>query len=581
MKRMHVLWIATVVLLIVPPAAQAWRIVSHDVDITIRKEAIFDVEEHIKVEFGGERRHGIFRLIPYRYKRHGHWLRLDITVIGVITETKGKQVAVPYTVETRHHDIYIKIGDPGRIVTGAQNYKISYSVEWAFNYFEGEPQLYWNAIGDRWGNCRSIGQSLITVHLPDGVDSEQCAATAYSGSRGSTSAGKATIVRNAAKRTIVFETSRTLKPAEGFTVVIGLPKGSIDRPAWHRRVARFFRNNWPYFLPMLVLAAMLMTWWTIGRDPAGRDTIMVEYEPPDGLTPAEVGTVIDEQVDPRDISATIIDLAVRGYIRIEPVSEGGMFSRPEVRFEKVKDASDELADHEREMMRGLFSGSQKETYLSELREQFYSHIPTIKENLYSGLVAKGYFAVSPEKVRGAWRSFAVVFGLGGVLSLVFGHDHPFGMAMGIGLLISGAIVFGFSLIMPRKTRKGRICWERIRGLEEYIRRAEKETLDQSELQGVFEKLLPFAMALNLADTWARKFEGIYLEPPSWYSGRFDGTFTTFWLVGALSRDMAGFQQAAVTQPRTSSSHGAGGGFSGFGGGGFSGGGFGGGGGGAW
>ena len=291
-------------------------------------------------------------------------------------------------------------------------------------------------------------------------------------------------------------------------------------------------------------------------------------------------TVIDEKVDPRDISSTLIDLAVRGYLRIDPVSEGGLFSKPEVLFVKLKDADDALEPHEKEMFNGIFSGSDK-TYLSELRERFYVHLSSIQSDLYKGLVRKGYFSVSPEKVRSGWQGFAVVLGILGIVSLVFGHDFPFWLAMGIGLLVCGGIVFAFSFIMPRKTRKGRICWEQIRGLEEYITRAEKETIEEGEQRGVFEKLLPYAMALGVAESWARKFEGIYAEPPAWYGGSFAGTFTTFWLIGALSRDMGSFHAAAVSRPRSSSSHGAGGGFSGFGGGGFSGGGFGGGGGGAW
>ena len=570
--------LAGMCLLIAAPAAQGWRIISHDVDIRIYREAFFDVEERIKVDFTGETRHGIFRFIPYRYTRHGHWLRLGVNVLAV---TDGRDRTVPHRVETRHRDVFIKIGDPDVTVTGRQEYRIKYSVEWAFNYFDEHVELYWNAIGDQWGDCRSIGDSLIRVRLPDGVDPEKCAATAFLGLRGSGGAGASSIVRETDPPAIVFGTGQKLNAAEGFTIVVGLPKGAVVKPPWYKRAFRFLRNNWPYFLPLLAVGLMLGTWWVRGRDPTGRGTVMVEYEPPDELTPAEVGTLIDEQVDPRDISSTLIDLAVRGYLRIEPVSEGGLFSRPEVRFVRLREADGELADHEQEMMRGLFSAGEKEVFLSELREQFYVHVSTIKQDLYSGLVKKGYFSVDPEKVRTSWQVFAGVVGAGGVLSLVLGHEYPLWLAMGIGLLISAGIVFAFSFIMPRKTRKGRICWERIRGLEEYILRAEKETLQQAEKENLFERLLPYAMALNVADTWARKFEGIYTEPPSWYGGRFDGTFTTFWLVGALTRDMGSFSQASVSRPRTSSSHGAGGGFSGLGGGGFSGGGFGGGGGGAW
>jgi hypothetical protein len=577
MKRAHALLFAVGLLALAAAPAGAWHIKSHDVEITLFKDASYEVTEKIVADFGARPKHGIYRYIPYRYRRHGHWLRLDIQVLSV---TDAQNISHKYTVQQRHRDVYIKIGDPKRTVTGEKKYHIRYRVEWGINYQEEFDELYWNAIAGNWGDCRSIGPSTIRIELPEDVKAEECGSTAFLGAQGAAGRGLATIETTTRPvQAIVFKTNQTLGPAEGFTIVVGLPKGRIYKPPWYRRAWRFMTHNWPYFMPVVFLVGMTLIWYVRGRDPAGRGTIVVEYEPPDQLSPAEVGTLIDEKVDPRDISSTLIDLAIRGYIRIEPVSEGGLFSKPEVKFVRLKEPGDRLRRHEREMMEGIFIAGE-ETYLSELRERFYTRLPTITKELYRRLVRRGYFSTSPEKVRSGWQSFAVVIGLGGVASLVFGHDFPFWLATGIGALISAAVVFAFSFVMPRKTHKGRVCWERIRGLVEYINRAEKEQIEESERQGIFERLLPYAMALGVADTWARKFEGIYAEPPSWYAGHPGAVFTTYWLVGSLGNTMGSFQAAAASRPRTSSSHGAGGGFSGFSGG-FSGGGFGGGGGGSW
>src|SRR4029077_3207354 len=80
-----------------------------------------------------------------------------------------------------------------------------------------------------------------------------------------------------------------------------------------------FASPWP-LLPVATFAAMIALWRTLGRDPAaGNESVAARYEPPAGLSPAEVGTVLDESADLSDLTATIVDLAVHGFLRIEEV----------------------------------------------------------------------------------------------------------------------------------------------------------------------------------------------------------------------------------------------------------------------
>jgi len=73
---------------------------------------------------------------------------------------------------------------------------------------------------------------------------------------------------------------------------------------------------WPFVIPVCVAFYMLWLCWTRGGDP-GRDSTIVQYEPPEKFSPAECGALLENALTPRGISATIVDLSVRGYLTIE------------------------------------------------------------------------------------------------------------------------------------------------------------------------------------------------------------------------------------------------------------------------
>ena len=152
-------------------------------------------------------------------------------------------------------------------------------------------------------------------------------------------------------------------------------------------------------------------------------------------------------------------------------------------------------------------------------------------------------------------------------------------------VLSALAVLITSRVMPRKTRKGRITWEKIAGLQEYIRRAEVDNLQENERQGVFERLLPYAIIFGLSKRWGKAFADLYRQPPDWYQPARPMGFSTWMLVNDLDRSIWMMNRTFPTQPRVQTGSGRGGGYGwssgGFGGGGSSGGGFGGGGGSSW
>src|SRR5690606_38202956 len=122
------------------------------------------------------------------------------------------------------------------------------------------------------------------------------------------------------------------------------------------------------------------------------------YQPPANLTPGGIGTLVDERVDPIDITSTVVDLAVRGHLTIRTVNEDrlfGLMTSEETVFERVADAPGKLLAHEREVLAGLFPGGGTSVRASDLKNKFYRHIPKIKTALYAQLTTQGYFDRSP------------------------------------------------------------------------------------------------------------------------------------------------------------------------------------------
>jgi hypothetical protein len=350
--------------------------------------------------------------------------------------------------------------------------------------------------------------------------------------------------------------------------------------------------NWLLTLPLFVTGGMFWLWYTRGRDPRLRP-IMAVYEPPAGLAPAELGTLVDNSPDLRDITATIVDLAVRGYILIEEKETEKAFGLLKstdyyFRLRKPYQGATDLKPFEYKLLDRFFSGRQSSyikdvapaVTLSDLENSFYRHLPDLRDTLLDEMIRRGYYDRRPDQVRKLYLGVgAAVLGLsfylGGLVGQVLGVGESTALFSG---LLSGAAIAGFGWFMPARTQKGARVLEGVLGFEEFLSRVEADRLQRMITSPqLFEKFLPYAMALGVESQWAAAFESIYKQPPEWYHGRPGtmfraNTFATN--MNAMSSSMA---TAMSSRPRSTGSGGWGGG-SGFGGGGFSGGGFGGGGG---
>jgi uncharacterized membrane protein YgcG len=564
--------ILAVLALSIPAAAAGEAIRLFATEIHLETEDAFTVEEKIRYDFGNELRHGIFREIPIRYGRgRAADYRISLDVESV-TDESG--IAQPYQVSTSGRNLRIRIGDPKREVTGTRTYLIRYRVKRGILYFDDHDEFYWNVTGTDWPVA--IDRAEAVVFLPEAAPLELMAFSCFTGPMGAVGSDCA---ERASDGVVSFATDRPLRGQEGLTIAVWLPKGVLVQPtALERLLSRLgdYLSLWA-ILPLGTLVALFYLWRSRGKDPGGRDAIPVSYEPPEGMTPAELGTVVDEKVDIEDITSSILDLAVRGFLEIEELEATKFlfFSDRDFALVKKREPDPSLQPHEPLLLSRLFATGRRVT-LSSLKEKFYKYLPELKTSLYQQLSgARGYFPVSPDRVR---KGYAVAGGI--LLGLGVLVIAPLSQALpGTALLACGAITLLFSRIMPRRTRRGRKVYEEILGFREFVEKVDADRLERMGARSVgqFEKLLPYAIVLGVADQWADAFAGIYTEPPGWYhSPRYTHGFAPRLFVGDLGRSLSTMGQTMSSSPKSSGSGG-----SGFGGGGFSGGGFGGGGGGSW
>jgi hypothetical protein len=554
-----------------------WGIQNFHSDIVINQDSSFTVTEKITADFTrADNKHGIKRFIPIRYKdAYNQNLNLHFNLISVKDEN-NKDIETETTYSG--NDITLKIGSANVYVDGKiKTYQITYQLDRGLNQFTDHDELYWNVTGN--GFDTAIVNASSTVTLPTLSDQKKLKAICYTGSGYSKEKDcQAKVIDG---KTYQFKNNSLLPANSGLTIVVAFPKGLISYPNLLTYTQWFLLDNWGYLLPIITFLFIFYRWHKYGRDPkAMRATIMPEYEAPENLSPAEVGTLLDDQVDMHDITSTIIDLATRGYLKIiETEKKNLVWTNYEYQLEKTtpKNTVEALKDFESLIYESIF-GEKEKINLEDLKYKFYKDIPKIKKAIYKNLVDKKYYPEDPDHVRGIYLSIGFI---GGLLCFMFLTPLiDINLPLFIGLLASCAIIFAFAKIMPKKSQKGVDTHIRILGLEEFIKTAEKDRLKFYEKENIFEKMLPYAIALGIADKWAKACEGIFKQAPDWYQSsnpNMISHFNTYHFLNTLNSFNNTMSTNMQSAPRSSAS----GGSSGFGGGGFSGGGFGGGGGSSW
>ena len=579
------------------PAAAGFseRITNYRSEVTIEPDGTIEVHETIDYDFGVVGHHGIYRDVPVRTDQSGKEGYDRVYPLTVVSVRASEGTPAQYTVEDDGDAQRIKIGDPDETITGAHTYDITYRVRGAMNAFADHDELVWNAIGTDWSV--PIEQASAVVHAPADIQRVLCTTGPYGSFQPCAGAS--------------FEGSDAtfaqtqLPPHSGMTVSVAIPSGAVvpaPTPILEERfsVTSAFRvtpGTGGLAGAMLVVLAGIVIFlvWKFGRDrryagsavdaaygndggpevsaPLREAETPVEFVPPDNLRPGELGTLVDFEAGTLDVTATIIDLAVRGYLKIEEVEkEWYQFKHDWTLTKLAKDG--ELRRYERTLYDGLFRDGD-EIKLSDLKNTFAERMGKVREQLMDDAMSKGWFARKPGTVKVLYGLLGILVLGGGIAVTILLAASTHAALLGIPVIIAGILLLIAARWMPKRTAKGYAVLRHTLGFKRFIDESEKHRAEFAERANIFSEYLPYAVVFGATEKWAKAFADLGDEPPdtsSWYVSRHAFNYAVF------SSAIDGF---AVTSAGTLTSSPASSGSSGFSGGGFSGGGGGGGGGGSW
>jgi len=534
----------------------SWYIKHFNVSLRLSSDNLLDVNETITVDFQKEQRHGIYRTIPVKFR--GNELPLRVISAGC-SDPQGTE-----WIWKRGLDyINIRIGNPYSYVSGVVTYYINYQVEYVvfdslnFQYF------IWNVTGNNWDV--PIDSAICNIALPI-LPLEAKAFTGYWGERNE----GAKIYIDSVQKYITITTTNSLGPYEGLTILLKFPAKTFKIQSKVSKLINLLLKLWPLFIPLIALVILFIEWYKHGRDPY-TGTVVVQYEPPKDLTPSESGTIFDEKVDPRDITAEIVYLVLNGYIKMEE-------DKKDIILTKIKDCDENLKPHQCAILKSLFKNEyaeedEKVVKLSSLKNRYYKEFTKISREIYKSLTERGYFKEDPETVRVSYFPIGIGISMGIVIvgQLLMKNSPSNFFIIYFSAILNFLIFAFFGRIMVAKTEKGAQALRYLRGLREFIHTVERERLKLFALDNpeMFKRLLPYAIAFGEEDKWGKVFEELFEEIK-------ERVGVGYVRVHSFVPTTAYLNSTLYSVPH-SKTGGRGGGFSG----GFSGGGAGGGGGGAW
>jgi uncharacterized membrane protein YgcG len=578
--------LAALLLLGAPCFARSWKIARFDARYAVADDGTVLIEEEIHPVFTGSY-NGILREIPVEYPGpDGTAYKLFLKVDSVTGED-GQKIRYEQSSRTertatgdRHQFLVLKIFAGG--ADTERTVHLAYRASNAIRFFKDHDEFYWNVTG--LDTLVVTDEASAFVSLPAAA-AGQLKAQAFTGVYGARGADASTTIDGS---NVTFATANPLPPRSGLTVDIYIPKGILSEPSWFTRYVLWFIGGNPIaVLPLWAFAVMFALWWWKGRDAESGMSVAPMYEPPKGLTPAEAGTLLADEIESRDITSTLIDLAVKGYLKIVEHNDKILFLTHRdyiLRLIKPRSEWQALVPHEVEVLNNIFPEvTAEETSLSSLKNRFYLALPSIRQEIMDALKAKELYSVDPDSAHGLTLVGVLVIALPFVWMQMTGAiragNSPAVLAAGVVLTILIVIFFGRHL--AAKTIRGARTRVACLGFKEFMTRVDGDRIKRMP-PDTFEKFLPYAMAFGVEQHWARAFQGLITEPPSWYVGSGYGTPGMMWTPLLFTDAMHTFSTSAYQSfsaaPQGASS---GSGFTDGGGlggdGGFSGGGFGGGG----
>jgi uncharacterized membrane protein YgcG len=618
---------AALLLVLAPAAAHAEeRILSYLSDVQVQKDSSLQVTETIDVR--AERvniNHGINRDFPTRYRgRNGSQVRVGFTFEGATLDG----MPVPATAASASNGVRIKIGDPDKYVdVGDHRYVIRYSTTRQVGLFEDYDEIYWNATGNGWMFPIDVAEARI--RLPEAVAFSR--PSAYTGPQGSTASDAKLIELKPGE--IAWRTTRPLGAYEGLTVAAAFPKGVVTAPP---RSTYWFADYGPPLVGGAALLGLIVyyffAWQRAGRNPRA-GTVVPIFSPSDELTPAGMRYVTKMGSDNRAFAAALVDMGVRGHIRLVE-EEGGWFSRDKTRLERLA-GSEPLPPEEQAALSQLCSTGESIMMEQKNHSKFSSaksSLDAYLKNKYEGKLFKRNYSWAGFGLllffAALWLTCAAIvaatdgaqlwmvgvtlgcLAVAGLLSRVAEGSPQSGKCL-FGFLtfaaVAGALFSGFPVIMQAlstgwllpllapmlalplvisaffwiaaPTKEGRAVLDRIAGFKQYLSVTERERLDrmhppEEDTPKLFERYLPYAIALGVENRWAERFAGVLAAAAAsgqtgmaWYSGSNSPWADPTGFADSIGSSLTSTISSASTAPGSSSGSGGGGSSGGGGGGG--------------
>jgi len=566
MKLFKNIFFLIVVGLVIGPKivlAADYQIESFNSEIELNQDSSLMVKERIETNFLVAK-HGIYRVIPYIYNHNGKTINANLKILS-ITDENG--LNVNYTVTNYNQSKKIQIGDADKTIIGKKEYLIEYQLDQVVLDYGNGPEIYWNVTGDEWEP--SINKATAVVKSTFG----NILKTECFGCQSSFDKNQAT-----------FEGTK------GLTIVVQIDKNNqLKTPGIFEKIINFVVGNWGYLLAILPTLLMIIVWYKKGRDKKylsenvyvkpedqkeenvslfKRPHLPLVYSPIEGLSPAEIGTILDQKIDIHDIVAEIVELARVGFLKIKKVENKGIFGIKNTDYELIKldKKTDKLNKFQKDLLESLFK-EESEIKISDLKNKFYKELPKLKADMYEELNKKKISDGDWQKILGKWLgiviflNFLSIFLIASVFIKNTGNDGPIVIAI-FGIIISTVL----AIKMPRRTAWGYSLYRQINGLKYYVGKGKwREEIMEKNL--FLEEMLSIAISLGVVNKLANDMKDLGIEPPKYFEGI---------MINSFAHDLSNFNSVMATNltttPSGNSSWSGGSGFSGGGGGGFGGGG---------
>jgi hypothetical protein len=587
-----------------PVRTEADPFTTYDVAVQLTADGRAQVTLTFTQDFGVVPNHGPYLTLPVLQGYDDDYDRRYDTRITSVSSPTG--APAQYEAEVSSGHLVVRIGDPDRTITGPHQYIVNYTVNGWINSADltgGLDELYWNTIGEDW--TQPISNITVRITGPAAPTNVAC----YVGSGSTEPCGSAMIEGDQA----VFTQSH-VEPGVPFTTVTGWPAGTFPgvTPLLERRatLSSIFPITPVTVGGFVVIAAVGLVFLVrrlrvVGSDEqymgltpglvpspfeqahVGRrikTPVAVQFTPPAGFRVGELGTLLDEQADMNDITATIIDLAVRGYLRIEQTRQGGFMRKAKYRLVRLGNPDPSWAHYERIIFDTLFERGPV-VDLDDLEGKFSTMADRVRDSLYREVTRQGWFRTNPETARRRWGGQGLLILIAGLALAYVGFRYGPGISLawwGAGVVVVGVAWMAVAKSAPARTAKGTAILIQLEGFRTYMATAEANQIRFEENTDVFSKYLPYAVVFGLTERWAAVFAqlaaaGAYLYQPVWFYG--PNPMYMYSHPAAFASDMSSFaDQITSTMEKTLTSGSSG--LSGFSGG-FGGGGVGGGGGGSW